>query len=1122
MAANEPARKWVPPSKACGRYVTAIDKQFATTATQVAEKRQSGFVETAIIQGREFMRTSRFLFAASISGIACSMLLPASLHAQITNDEDERVESEVDAIVPDSSTAQQTDNGLIVVTGSRIARSANLEGPIPVTAIDAETLTRGSDIALGDALNELPALRSTFSTSNSGRFIGTAGLSLLDLRGLGTTRTLVLVNGRRHVTSTPGDFNVDVNTIPSELLERVEVITGGSSAVYGSDAVAGVVNFILRDDFDGLRIKGQGGISDEGDRGSYSVSGTIGKNFFDNRLNIALSGEYSQQNPLFFTDRPDQFGAFAGTPGFVTTDPTVTINPDGSVTPEPPAGDGIPDTSFVGGNGRPGVKFGFISGGGALSTSCPAPRFDRRVTDTCSGQLDQQGFNIPVRYFFQPDGSLVRNTGNYTLTGGSIGGLGATGIEGGLANVGLKRYSGNILVNADISPAFQPFLEAKYVHVDSFQASPQATFFNSRLNSVFNTNNPFLTPQAIATINSITGRPGGGTPQFVIQRFNYDIGTRGEDHDRDTYRVVAGIRGSLSDVGNLRYEAAFNYGHTDTFYRTSGNILIANFNNALAAVRAPDGSIQCRINVDSNPANDDPACAPLNLFGAGNPSQAAQDYVLYESTRDETADQYNVTAFISGDSSGLFELPGGPVGFAVGGEYRREEAFSSFDDLTNAGATFLNSNTPFDPPALEVYEAYGELNVPIISGVSGIEELTASGAVRYSDYNFSGGVTAYNANLIYSPFPGLRFRGGYARSVRAPNLGNLFATQSETFNTIADPCNATRIGEQPNFAARCAEAGIPTTITLPNGNVIPFTNVSPSNISGFNRGNPNLRPEKSNSFTFGGVFAPTFLPGFSITLDYYNIEVEDVISGLSAQAIVDRCYNDPNSLDNPFCAVVFRRAPTGNVFQDYAFDGQQGRRFPGLADETFPAVGPGFINQPFNFASLKTSGIDADISYRKNLGANASLAIRGLVSWVAERNSFSFIGDPDRYVRLKSTLGDPEWAGNLSVALEVDNVTLTYEGRYVGKQTIAAFETQNSVQGRPPENADAFPQIYYPDIYYNDIRLSFNVQEKYDFYVGVDNVLDQLPPFGIDGTGGGGAIYDNTGRFFYAGFVANF
>lgn len=983
---------------------------------------------------------------------------------------------------------------------------------------------RSADLALGDALNDLPALSSTFGTSNSGRFIGTAGLSLLNLRNLGTERTLVLVDGRRHVTSTPGDFNVDVNTIPTDLLESVEIVTGGNSAVYGSDAVAGVVNFILKDDFEGVRLKAQNGISSRGDRNSWFISGTAGRNFFDDRVNIAISAEYAKQEPLFFRERPKQFGTFAGTPGFVTVDADYDVieNPDGSFTqvPESNFGDGTPDTVFN--DGQPGSTFGFISEGGALSTFCDLPRFDRSVTATCSGQLDFQGFNTPVNYFFLPNGNLVRNTAEITPSGATLGGLGSTGIEGGQASVGLTRYAANLLLNADLGPAFQPFVHAKYVHVDSLQASSQATFINSTLSPVFSIDNPFLTDQARQTINNITARAGGGSPLFVVNRFNYDIGTRAENHDRDTYRIVAGLRGDLSDTGNLRYEVAFNYGRTETYYETGGNVLVENFNNALDAVRAADGTIQCGINTDADPSNDDPACVPLNPFGFGAPSQAAEDYVLYTSSRDEWAEQYNATAFISGDSTGLFELPGGPLGFVVGGEYRREDAFSDFDDVTKSGATFLNSNTAFDPPALEVYEAFGELRVPLLSGLPFVEELTATGAVRYSDYNFSGSATAYNASLIYAPIPGLRLRGGYGRSVRAPNLGNLFATQSETFNFIDDPCDQRFINDDPDFAARCAEAGIPTTITLPDGTVVPFTNEATSNISGFNSGNPNLEPEIGTSITIGAVFQPEFLPGFSLSVDYYEIEVEKVISGLTAQQIVDQCYGDPDSLDNPFCDVVFRRAPTGNIFTDYAFDGQAGRRLPGLPDTAFPAVGPGFINQPFNFASLKTSGIDADLSYTTELGSGVGLALRGLVSWIANREEFLDIEDPDFSTRTRSTLGNPEWEGTVQAALNFNNVTFTYEGRYVGKQTIGVWELQNSHQGREPTDADQFPVVYYPEIFYSDIRLNLEIEDKYDFYVGVDNVFDQLPPLGATGVGEGSAIFDNLGRFFYAGVVANF
>ena len=1074
------------------------------------------------------MSKSKFLGATSLMGLSLAALFPAAAYAQNVGTTDEAASQ--DEGFDDTQAEPTANSDLIVVTGSRIPRP-ELDSVVPVTTIDAETLTRSSNLQLGDALNDLPALRSTFGTSNSGRFIGTAGLSLLDLRGLGTDRTLVLVNGRRHVTSTPGEFSVDVSTIPVDLLERVDVVTGGQSATYGSDAIAGVVNFVLKQDFEGLRVRGQAGTSTYGDRGSYSLSAVAGKNFLDNRLNIAAAVEYTKQDPLYYRQRP-YTGAFTGTPGFLTTDNTLG---------EPAAGDGIPDTTFF--NGQPfGSTFGQISGTGTVQTSCPAANPASAAITTrrrlvCTGELSPTGGRLALNYFFSDDGSRLTRNNPYldlrSVGGGILGGQGSSGVEDAQLQVGVERLAGNLLINLDLSPAFQPFFEGKFVRINAEQSSTQPTFVTGFLNPVFSVNNPYLSQQARNVLGTILPQaqyyPDGtlglptGENQFLLYRFNYDLGTRQEDHRRDTYRFVGGVRGDLSSTGNLSYEIAGSFGRTDTYYQTGGNILVDNFDRASVAVRNSAGNIVCGVNADADPTNDDPACAPANLFGFGNISQAAKDYILYTSTRKEYAEQIDATAVISGDSSGLFSLPGGNVGFAIGGEYRSERAFSGYDDVTKSGATFLNAIADFNPPLYTVKEVFGELRVPLLADITLINELTAEGGIRYSDYNYSGSVTAYNAGLTYSPFPGLRLRGGYARSVRAPNLSDLFATQSQTFaNGLTDPCDQRFINENPNRAARCAEAGIPTTVTLPDGTTAPFTNQAGSGISGFNQGNPDLKPEIGKSFTLGAVFQPDFFRGFSLTVDYYDIKVENVIAGLSGQGIINRCYEDPVTIDNPFCKAVFRRAPTGNVFQDYAFDGQSDRVFQGFPQASFDAVGPAFLNQPFNYAALQTSGIDLDVSYRREFSEDFGLELRGLVSWVAERRQFNFITDPERATRVKSTLGDPEWEGNLSVGLRYQDFKFIYEGRYIGKQLIGAYETQKSYQGRPPENADAFPMLYYPDIYYNDVRMEFKASDDYNFYFGVDNLFNKLPPYGLTGSGDGSAIFSNTGRFFYAGFSADF
>ncbi len=1017
----------------------------------------------------------------------------------------------------DTDTEGSADTpSVITVTGSRVRRP-NLDGTVPVVGIEAENLLRSSNINLGDALNELPQLRGTFGSQNSGRFIGTAGLSLLDLRGLGTDRTLVLVNGRRHVSSTPGDFRVDVATIPTELLERVDIVTGGNSAVYGSDAIAGAVNFVLKTDFEGVSLNAQSGISTFGDREAYNISGAVGKNFANGRGNIAFAGEYSRQVPLTFAER-DNFGPFTGAPGFGTTD--VNFN-------EGPAGDGIPDTTFF--NGRPfGFTFNNISANGAVLTTCPANLADPRRPFTCTGiRSPVTGAELSDNFFFQPDGTLLRNNPFLDLRGfggGTLGGLGSSNnLPDGQLQVGVERYSFNVLSKFEISPAAELFFEGKYVNVVANQQSNQPTFTSGGgTSAVFSVNNPFLTDQARGVLTNILA-PGATT--FTFLRFNADLGTRAEDHERETYRVVAGLRGELSGEGsgNLFYEVAANYGRTETFFETGGNLLTANFNRAANAVRNAAGNIVCAVNADANTANDDPACVPINLFGSGQPSQAAADYVLFTSSREEFAEQLDFTAYVSGDTSGLFELPGGAVGFVVGGEYREERAFSQFDETTRAGLTFLNSADPFLPPAFKVAEVFGEIRIPLLADIIFIKELTLESSIRYSDYNLSGGATAWNAGAIYSPFSGLRLRGSYARSIRAPNLSDTFSPRAQTFaNGLVDPCDQNVIRTVQFRVERCAQAGVPTTVTLPDGTVVPFTNQAQSGTSGFNQGNANLQPEVSNSFVLGAIFQPDFLPGFSVSVDYYNIEVEQVIQGLSGQAIVNRCFEDPVTTSNPFCDAVFRRPSTGNVFTDFAFDGQTSRVFGGLEPSTFDSVGPAFLNQPFNFAALETSGIDAQVNYRKTLSADWSLDLNAIVTWLDKRQTFTFITDPTRAINLVSTLGDPEWQFNLRTAVTYKALTLTYEGRFIDRQLIGAFETQNSFQGRPPQNADAFPVLFFPEIYYSDLRLDIDTKEGYEFYVGVDNVFNRLPPFGLTGVGGGSSIFNNTGRFLFAGVNIDF
>lgn len=1039
--------------------------------------------------------------------------------------------------------AEADQPGIIVVTGSRIARQPNVDSTVPITSVTAAELVDRGEVSLGDALNQLPSMRATFSQANSTAFIGTAGLNLLDLRGLGTERTLVLVNGRRHVTAQPGNYNVDVNTIPRELLERVDVVTGGNSAIYGSDAVAGVVNFILKKDFEGIRLRGQGGVTQYGDRGSYSLGVVAGKNFGDGRFNITGALEYAKSNSVFYTDR-DYLGAFTGTPGFITSQ--ITTAPNRNF-------DGIPNTSFVDGN--PGVTFGNISLGGYVLTSCPLANATNTAQRelVCTGQLTPTNGRINYNYAFLADGTLVRDdpsrglVDNRAIGGGVLGGLSATGGEGAMLLPGLERYAANLMFNAEISPAFQPFIEAKYVRVTATQQSTQPTFIASTLPATFSVSNPFLTDQARATLASILN-PGATT--FTMQRFNNDFGTRAEDHKRDTYRVVAGFRGELGTGMNLSYEAAFNYGRTETYYETGGNVHLQRYRNAINAQLAPASftgatvlnsrgqRVACGINVDAVSTNDDAACVPLNVFGYGAPSKEALGYILHTSSRKQWAEQINAQAFISGNT-GSFELPGGPIGFALGAEYRREDAYSAYDAVTQSGATFLNAFQPFEPPALEVKEAFGEVRIPVLADMAFAHELTFEGSGRVSDYGGkTGSVWAYNVGAVWAPIPDIRMRVGYAKSVRAPNLNNLYATAAVTFaNGLTDPCDQAggtnannNITSNPNRVRNCAAAGVPTSITYTDGSgttaTIPWVNVPGSGVAGINRGNPDLVPEVGKSLTAGVILQPRFVPGLTVSIDYYNIKVENVITGLTGQAIINRCYDDPTGIDNVFCDAVSRRSTPGNAITDATFDGQSSRRLQNAPDFTLPTGGSAFFNQPFNFAALKTSGIDVDASYNRTLGADTRLSLRGIVSYLIRREQFTSITNPDFSTRIHGTLGDPVWAASFNANVDFGKINVGYNMRYVGKMVVSglSWETFFPHQDRTPTNPDARPFAKYKPQTYHNIRLGFDVNDNFEFYSGVDNLFNNLPPYDTIGNGAiaGDSIYPNTGRFYYAGFQAKF
>jgi len=1072
--------------------------------------------------------------------------------------------AQTDTVADDGTADAATESSSIVVTGSRIRRP-NLESTVPITSIAGDQFFQQSDTNVGDALNDLPQLRSTFSQQNPGLGIGIAGLNLLDLRGLGTQRTLVLVNGRRHVAADilNNAVSPDVNTIPNDLIERVDIVTGSQSATYGSDAIAGVVNFILRRDYEGVQIRGQAGVSTAGFGGNQFISAVAGKNFAGGRGNIAIHGEYARQDRVFASDIP----ALRRQDGLLVVDVDPAGLPNGS--------DGFPDRAFFTDIRSASInRYGLVP----ITQSGNNPLCGTGIgsTNGAPGQGSGTTVGTPYNctYIFSPAGALTPQTGTRVgqgIIGSIVGGNGQTGREGRLLSVFpfTERYNFNLLAHFEVSEAFEPFIEAKWNRVNALgnNAGPsfiQGTFGQFDLRERVRLDNPFLSTADRTTIanailasgcnTSLTaacnvtgiassfnrtsrtdaygsqgiGGPlnaadiaaiNAGTYRFVTSRSLLDAGIRDEEFQRDTYRIVTGARGTFNDDWN--YELSVNYGKFKQNVTTYGYLDRQKFLLSLDAGRNPvTGQIQCRAQFDptaavafaggaSRLASDIAACVPYNPFG-GSDNTAAVNYFSYNAHTKASLEQLDLLGYIGGDSSQLFELPGGPIAFALGAEYRRERAKYVDDPYVGTGATNAVIIGQFDPPTFEVKEAFAELRIPLLKDVPLAHELSLNGAGRVSDYKGSvGTVWTYNVGGDYAPFEDLRFRASYGKAVRAPNVSETgFPAVPNFAPGFADPCSSGQIANNPNRQANCT-ADLGALLSS-----IPNVTYSLPIISG---SNPNLKPEVSKSLTIGGVFQPSFVRGFSLSVDYYDIKVSGVIVSLSAQAIANGCYDQP-TLNNPLCAVFSRWRGPGNSPGGFA---------PGQILEN------SLVSAPVNFAKRIRRGIDVNASYRTNLTDSLKLDTSLIYVHGLKSSNFENPSVPTFENRILSELGDPKNEFRLDADLSFKNFTFGYRLHYISPLAVNAYEDFNELPsactsaGCPPNNLDYADVRNFSSVFYHDIRLAVDLDggslgKSFQLYAGMDNVFNRKPPLGSTATGAGSAIYDIRGRSVYAGARVRF
>lgn len=1075
------------------------------------------------------------------SGAAVAQAVPAPADTQQDAQDAQATPVAGDQASGAANDPNSNDGGMIVVTGSRIRRP-NLESTVPITSVRNEDIYNRSDPNVGEALNDLPQLRSTYAQQNPGLGIGVAGLNLLDLRGLGPQRTLVVVNGRRHV---PSDLqlsaaSVDINTIPTDLIERVDIVTGGQSAVYGSDAIAGVVNFVLKDHFDGLQIRAGDSIPGFGAGGNRYVSALAGKNFGEGRGNITVAGEYSKQDRLYGSDVP----FLRRQDGFVTNDVDGAGLTNGS--------DGIPDTVFA-----RNIRSSTIARYGVV------PIRETRNTGAPCGVGIASGTgvltNYNCNYIFTSTGDLVQQTGSRISTGPTgtfIGGNGDNNREDQLLSVLPKneRITANLVGHYKFSDAFDFFVEGKYARVHTtgsnsgpaFNQGAGQTFADYRAN--YRIDNPFLSAasrttltNAILASGSNTGLSSGaalsaadraaianGSFRFTNARNFSDLGLRDEDAIRETYRFVAGFRGDVTS--HVNYEVSGNYGRTNENITILGNV---NVQRLLLAQDAgidpnnPGAGIQCRSKFDpaargvvadvdydngvalNRLAADIAACVPYNAFG-GKDNTAARNYIVSNSGDHGHLGQIDATAFVNADTGGFFNLPGGPIGLVLGGEYRRENARFEADADVQAGLTFLNSLQTFDPPALEVKEAFGEINVPILKDMPFFNSLTVNGAARVSDYNKAYGTTgtvwAWNFGGEWSPIRDIRFRANYGKSVRAPNYTDTAAPLGQNFAPgFLDPCNSGRIGAGTAQRVTNCQAALGNAYT--NADFQSQTNLAYS-LEILSGSNPNLTAETSKSLTVGAVITPRWLPGFDLTVDYFDINVKNVISAASAQQIVNLCYDE-----NQFCN-LFARNLTGTTLATGEVPGE--------------IISGSLIQAGLNFAALKRRGIDVQMNYNHAITDDVRLSVRGYYTHLLKDGNYT---DPTRAnyeTRVLGQLGDPEDEFNFNADLTVGKFTVGYGAHYIGPMLTTAYANIYSINGLPPQNEDIIDIRKYPSVIYHNIRFSTqigsttNTRKGFEWFFGIDNFTDKNPPLGSTGTGSGSAIYEVTGRTFFSGIRATF
>lgn len=954
----------------------------------------------------------------------------------------------------------------IIVTGSRI-RQPNLTTTSPVTQVTGEDIDLQGVTRVEDLVSQLP---QAFAAQNSTVANGSSGTATVSLRNLGSSRTLVLIDGRRMGYGSPLDDAADLNQIPGQLVERVEVLTGGASAVYGSDAIAGVVNFIMRRDFEGLEIDASYGFYQHGNDydGVGNLRNVIAGRAQSNPSQFQLPDDNVQTgfsreiNAILGVSTDDGRGNITAYAGYRKNNKVLQRDYDYSACALGAPSAAAPSDYTCGGSGTsfPGQFTDFVN---------------FAYTVDANGNFvpyvgAQHAYNFgPLNYFQRPDERYV---------------MGAFG-----------RYQVN-----DKVELFTQLMFSDYSSVA--QIAPSGNFFST---STINCGNPLLSAQQSGLIGCSAADIAADNPaDLYIARRNVEGGGRQADFRYQSYRAVVGARGALND--SWSYDVAAQYSRVQLSQIYRNEFSTQRLLRALDVVDDGAGNAVCRSVMNGV----DPDCVPYNVFRSNGVTQEALDYLQVPLIMTGWTTQQAVTASMTGDLTEYgFQMPWADRGVQVafGVEYRRDAldltpdvSFQTGDGAGQGGPTLgLNG-------ANQVYDVFGEAQIPLISDQPGFYSANIDLAFRHSEYDLGGGTDSWKVGGDWAPVPDVRFRTSFQRAVRAPNVIELFTSQGfNLFDMDADPCgDVSGTSVQQASLAACQATGVPTAMY---GTAA--LNSPAGQYNFLQGGNPALTPEESETFTLGFVLQPSALPGFNLTVDYFDIQIENLVSSVGALNAIDACY--ANNVASA-CSLIQRNAG-GQLW-----------------------VGAGHVQDlNTNIGGLRTSGIDFQANYGVDLNdwgvsGAGSLGFSFVATWLKELETDTGLGfsnsvyDCAGFYANQCGVPNPEWRHRFRVDWNtpIEGLNIAGTWRHYGEVEVAVLGNDGSLN-----NGGARLDRYFDAENYFDIAGTWQLRDNVRLRAGVNNVFDNDPQLSLSvGTTGNGntypQLYDSMGRYFFFGITADF